>query len=144
MLLAACGSNSSSNNANLNGHWSASMTSQGSSNPMVAFTTDLNTTTNNSVTGTNLNFTTNDGCFDNKNATANGSFTLSGNDNGNVNGGFGMTVTSPATGASGNNTLTLAGTVSNGNTISGTWTLTGMQSGCTGSGTFSMTKQLPQ
>jgi hypothetical protein len=36
------------------------------------------------------------------------------------------------------NTLALAGTTS-GNTISGTWTLTG-SSGCTGNGTFTMTK----
>ena len=37
------------------------------------------------------------------------------------------------------NSLKLNGTVANGNTITGTWTLTG-SSGCAGSGTFTMTK----
>jgi len=64
-----------------------------------------------------------------------GSFTLGGNFNGNASGKFGMTVqSSMPTG----NSLTLSGAVS-GNTISGTWTLTG-SSGCTGSGSFTMTK----
>jgi hypothetical protein len=138
LFLAACGS--SNNNSNLNGNWNASLTSQGSNSPTLAFTTTLDSTSSNAVSASNLNFTTNDGCFSKNNATANGTFTLSGNFNGNVNGAFGMTVQGPATGASGNNTLILTGTVANGNSISGTWTLAGLQSGCTGSGTFTMTK----
>jgi hypothetical protein len=52
-----------------------------------------------------------------------------------VNGKFGMTVES---GSPAGNTLALSGTA-NGNTISGTWALTG-SGGCTGNGAFTMTK----
>ena len=64
-----------------------------------------------------------------------GSFTLAGNFNGQLNGKFGMIVQS---GTPTGNTLTLTGSAA-GSTISGNWMLTG-SSGCTGSGTFSMTK----
>jgi len=37
------------------------------------------------------------------------------------------------------NTLTLQGTVNN-NAITGTWTLTGLTPGCTGSGNFTLTR----
>jgi hypothetical protein len=39
----------------------------------------------------------------------------------------------------GSNTLTMQGTINN-NTVTGTWTLTGLTSGCSGSGTFTMNK----
>jgi hypothetical protein len=64
-----------------------------------------------------------------------GAFTLNGNFNGQVNGAFSMTVQS---GSPAGNKLTLTGTV-HGNSITGQWVLTG-SSGCTGTGTFTMTK----
>jgi hypothetical protein len=48
-----------------------------------------------------------------------------------------MNIQSTAT--STNNLLTLQGTVNN-NTITGNWTLTGTTAGCTGTGSFTMTK----
>jgi hypothetical protein len=56
-----------------------------------------------------------------------------GNFNGNMTGSFGMTVNSATPG----NSLKLTGTA-NGNTITGNWTLFG--AGCTGTGTFTMTR----
>lgn len=64
-------------------------------------------------------------------------YSLSGNFNGNVTGAFGMTISTMFPGTQ--NVLTLQGNVNN-NTISGMWTLTGVQSGCTGSGNFTFTK----
>jgi len=87
-----------------------------------------------SLSVSNFSFSTNSPCFV-SGETESGSFTLSGNFNGTVNGKFGFTVQS---GSPAGNNLMLSGTA-NGNTISGTWSVTG-SSGCTGNGTFTMTK----
>ncbi len=137
LLLTACGSSNNNNNTNVNGNWTANLTDQ-SGNQVFSFTTSLTTNSDNSVTGTNLTFTTNNGCFSNG-ATQTGTFGLTGNFNGNVSGAFSLNVTGPATGSTGNNTLSLQGTLNN-NAISGTWALAGLQSGCTGSGNFTMTR----
>ena len=131
LALVGCGSNND-NPANINGTWNASLMSNGNTTSF-NFGTSLKVNGDGSLSVTNFNFTTNSSCFDSE--TESGSFTLSGNFSGNVNGQFGMTVQSQS--PMGNN-LALTGTV-NGNTISGNWTLTG-SSGCTGNGTFTMTK----
>ncbi|HVN21540.1 MAG TPA: hypothetical protein VMU05_22330 [Dongiaceae bacterium] len=132
LALVGCGSNNSKD-SNINGTWNATLTSGGNST-VFAFGTSLQTNSDGSLTVSNFDFTTNSPCFE-SGETETGSFTLSGDFNGNVNGKFGMTVQS---GNPAGNTLALSGAV-NGNTISGTWTLTG-SSGCTGNGTFTMTK----
>jgi hypothetical protein len=132
LALVGCGSNNN-NPANINGTWNASLMSSGNTTAF-NFGTSLAVNADGSLNITHFSFTTNSTCFE-SGETESGSFTLSGNFNGNVNGQFGMTVQSM--GNSGN-TLALTGTVS-GNTISGNWTLTG-SSGCTGNGTFTMTK----
>jgi outer membrane lipopolysaccharide assembly protein LptE/RlpB len=132
ILLAACGSNA---NGNINGNWTASLMESNSSTPVFAFTTTLTQNSNGGLSVTNLTFTTNSPCFA-TGSTATGGFTLSGNQNGVTAGGFQMNIQS--TGAS-SNVLALQGTVNN-NTITGTWTLTGVTPGCTGSGTFTMNK----
>lgn len=132
LALVGCGTNSN-NPANINGTWNATLLSNNNSTTF-AFGTSLSVNTDGSVAISNFKFTTNSPCFV-SGETETGSFTLSGNFSGQVNGSFGMTVKS---GSPSGNTLTLNGTA-NGNTIAGTWTLTG-SSGCTGSGTFSMTK----
>jgi hypothetical protein len=137
ILLTACGDSNNNNSNNVNGNWTANLTDQ-SGTQVFAFTTTLTTNSDGSVTGTNLKFTTNNACFS-SGATATGSFSLTGNFNGNVTGAFGLNIQGPASGTTGNNTLSLQGSVNN-NTISGTWTLAGLQSGCTGSGNFTMTR----
>jgi hypothetical protein len=87
------------------------------------------------VSGSNLNFTTSSNCFA-SGSTETGSFNLSGNFNGNVTGSFGLTIQS---GTPSGNTLTLNGAVKS-NAIAGTWTLSGVTAGCSGSGTFTMNK----
>jgi hypothetical protein len=132
LLLTGCGSNNT-NPSNLNGTWNATLMGNNNSTEL-AFGTSLQVNNNGSVSVLNFQFTTNSPCFV-RGETETGSFTLSGNFNGQVNGTFGMIVQS---GTPSGNTLTLTGSAA-GNTISGNWTLTG-STGCTGSGTFTMTK----
>lgn len=106
----------------------------GGNTTVFSFGTSLNVNGDSSLTVSNFQFTTNSSCFV-SGETETGSFTLSGNFNGSVNGKFGFNVQS---GNPSGNTLALSGTA-NGNTITGTWTLTG-SGGCTGNGTFTMTK----
>jgi hypothetical protein len=133
LAVVGCGSNSSSTPSNINGNWSATLTD---TNNTTAFTlgTSLAVNGDGSLTVTNLTITSASPCFA-SGQTASGSFGLTGNFNGSVKGTFGMIVKS---GTPSGNTLTLSGTA-NGNTISGTWTLAG-GFGCTGNGTFMMTR----
>lgn len=132
LTLVSCGSNNSSNPANINGTWNATLTGTNNST-MFTFGTSLVVNGDGSLSVSNFTFTSNSPCFV-SGETATGSFTLSGNFNGNVNGTFGFVVKS---GTPAGNTITLSGTAT-GNTISGTWSING--TGCTGNGQFTMTK----
>jgi hypothetical protein len=132
LAMVGCGSSSKSG-GNISGNWTATLTDS-SQNPVFNFSTQLTDTGNGTVNVTNFSFSSNSSCFV-SGETETGTFGLTGNFNGNVNGTFGMTITS---GSPSGNVLTLNGTV-NGGTISGTWTLTG-SAGCTGTGNFTMTK----
>jgi hypothetical protein len=136
-LFAACGSNSNSgnnNNVNVAGNWSAAL-SDTSGNAVLSFTTTLTQTSNNSVSGETLTFTTTSPCFANG-GTETGALTINGTTNGVTSAGLQLSIVS--SGASAGNTLMLNGTFQN-NAINGTWTLTG-STGCSGNGTFTMTK----
>ncbi len=133
-MLAGCAGNSNNSNVNVNGNWSAALADV-NGNPTFTFTTSLTQSSNNSIAGENLTFTTNSACFANG-GTETGALTISGTTSGVTAAGVQLTITS--TGASAGNTLTLNGAYQN-NTINGTWTLTGGV-GCSGNGTFSMTK----
>jgi len=128
LTLAGCGSNN--NPANINGNWTATLTGSQNFN----FTTSIIENSDGTISVTNFSFSSNSSCFV-SGETETGTFALSGNFNGKVTGKFGMIVKS---GMPSGNTLALTGDV-NGNTITGTWTLTG-SSGCTGNGTFTMNK----
>jgi hypothetical protein len=130
--LVGCGS-SSANPSIINGNWNATLTNSGNQT-IFQFGTSLVVNGDGSLSVSNFTFTSNSSCFGSA-ETESGSFTLSGNFNGQVNGTFGFTVQSSSPSG---NTLTLTGTA-NGNTISGSWQLTG-STGCTGNGTFIMTK----
>jgi hypothetical protein len=130
ITLGACGSSNS--NSNINGNWTAGLTDT-SQNTVFAFTATFTQGSGTTLNITNLTFSTQNSCF-NSIASETGTFSLSGNTNGDVTGTFGMAIVS----GSPTNTLTLSnGQVAN-NTIEGTWTLTGSGTGCTDSGTFTM------
>ena len=132
LTLLGCG-NSSRNGANLNGNWTASLT-DAHGGQVLAFNTSMTEGANSKLSISNFSFSTNSDCFVSGEKES-GTFALAGDFTGNVAGKFGMNVVS---GSPGGNNLTLSGTV-NGNTISGTWSLTGSP-GCTGNGKFSMTR----
>jgi len=132
LALAGCGS--AGNPASINGTWNATLIDTGNGPTLFSFGTSLVVNGDGSLTISSFQFTSNSPCFL-SGETESGSFTLSGNFNGNVTGSFGFLVTS---GNPAGNTLTLTGTAT-GNTISGTWKLIG-GTGCTGNGTFTMTK----
>ena len=135
LVLAGCGSNSNNSNI-INGNWTAALLNSSSGgSPIFNFTATFTQSSGSDVSITNLNFTTSSPCFA-SGSTATGGFTLSGNLNGVTSGGFQMNIQSSG---SSSNLLTLQGTVSN-NTISGTWSLSGTTSGCSGSGQFTMNK----
>jgi hypothetical protein len=125
-LLAAC----STDHSSIDGTWTAAFTGTDTFN----LTTSLTAVSNNGLSVTNLTFNTQDPCFPGT-STATGAFVVSGTFNGISSGGFQMTVNS----SSGGNQLQLNGTLHN-NTVTGTWTLTGSTSGCSGTGTFTMNK----
>jgi len=133
LTLIGCGGNNSNTPANINGNWNATLTDTGNAT-VFSFGTSLLVNNDNTLSVSNFSFSTNSSCFV-SGETESGSFVLSGNFNGNVTGKFQFNVTS---GSPSGNALTLSGTA-NGNTISGTWSLTG-GAGCTGSGNFTMTK----
>ena len=132
IALIGCGT-SSKNGGNINGNWTATLMDT-QNTQVFAFKTSIVESTNGSLSISNFGFNTNSPCFV-SGETESGSFSLSGDFNGNVAGKFGMNVQS---GSPGGNNLTLSGTAA-GSTITGTWSLTG-SSGCTGNGTFTMSR----
>lgn len=130
LTFVGCGSKS--NPANINGNWNATLTDSTDA-PIFSFGTSLIVNGDGSLAVSNFKFTSNSPCFTQA-GTETGSFTLGGDFNGNVKGSFGFTVQSASPAGA---TLTLNGTA-NGNTITGTWSLSG--SGCSGTGNFTMTK----
>jgi hypothetical protein len=134
-VLSGCGGGTSaSGNTNINGNWTATLTNPNSS-PALSFTTSLTQSNGPDVTVANLAFTSESPCFA-SGATETGSFSVNGNFNGDVTGAFGMNLQSESPNG---NTLTLQGTLKS-NAVSGTWTLTGVTAGCSGNGSFTMTK----
>jgi hypothetical protein len=134
LALAGCGSQSH-NSGNINGHWTAALADP-NGNPMFGFGTSFTVSGDGALVVSNFTFTTDNSSCSITGVTESGSFTLSGDFNGNVSGKFQLNVNSsdPDTAA-----LTLTGTA-NGNTISGTWMLTGGTANCSGNGTFTMTR----
>lgn len=133
VALSGCGSNpSSGGSANINGTWNATLDSSG--NETFGFMTDLTVNSGGALGTSGFNIMVNNTPCVFPVTTESGSFTISGNFNGQVSGAFHYVVTS--TGAT-VNTLTLDGVVSGGQ-ITGTWTVTGATGGCSGNGTFTM------
>lgn len=133
LALVGCGSNSSSSSGNINGTWNAALVDT-NNQTYFKFGTSLVVNGDGTLSVTNLTITSPSPCFSAAESET-GSFMLSGNFNGDVKGTFNFVLTSASPAGS---TLTLNGSA-NGGTISGTWTLGG-SFGCTGNGTFTMTK----
>lgn len=136
LFISSCGSNSTTT-GNINGTWDATLSSTtgGVTTENFAFATNLTVNSDSSLGTSNFNISVNNTSCTFPATTETGSFTFSGNFNGQVSGTFNYVVTSTGDTV---NTLTLNGMVSGGQ-ITGTWTVSGASSGCTGNGTFTMT-----
>jgi len=133
-VLVGCGSSSSSP-ANINGTWTAILTDI-NNQPFFQFGTSLVVQGDGTLAVSNFTITSPSPCISSSGGTTEtGSFSLTGNFNGNVTGSFGFKVQSSTQSS---NTITLTGTAT-GKTITGSWSATG--TGCSGSGLFTMTKQ---
>jgi hypothetical protein len=136
LILVACGGGSSNSLDTVTGNWTAMLTNTDGT-PAFSFATSLSQSNGSAtVTGMNLSFTSSSPCFT-SGGSQTGSFVLSGNFTGNLTGTFQLSITS---GTPPGNTLTLQQGMVNNNTISGNWSLTGPTPGCTGSGTFVLTR----
>jgi len=132
--LVGCGSSSSSNPANINGTWTSTLIDS-NNQTFFQFGTSLIVQGDGTLAVSNFTITSPSPCISSGGGTTEtGSFSLTGNFNGNVTGTFGLVVQSNTQAT---NTIKLTGTAT-GNTISGTWSATG--TGCTGNGIFTMTR----
>jgi hypothetical protein len=132
LILSGCGSGSHAT-GNIDGTWSATLSNSTLANDFV-FMTNLKVNAGGSLGTTSFNITVNSTPCNFTTTTESGSFTISGNFNGQVSGKFHYVVTSTGSEV---DTLTMDGTVSGGQ-ITGNWTVSGATANCTGSGTFTM------
>ena len=131
LILSSCGSNTHAT-GNINGLWTAALSSSGTAT--FNFMTNLTVNADGSLGSSSFNITLNNTPCTFPTTTETGSFTISGNFNGQVSGAFQYVITSTGSAV---NTLTLNGPVS-GRQITGTWTVAGATANCTGNGTFTM------
>jgi hypothetical protein len=136
LFLFGCGGAGSGpgSSGNINGNWTATLNDTGNA-PVFTFTTSFHQGSGSDVSVTNFTFTTSSPCFV-SGGTETASFMLSGNFNGSITGSFALNIQSATPSG---NTLTLEGVIKNG-TITGTWMLTGVTSGCTGNGNFTIAR----
>jgi hypothetical protein len=130
LTVSGCGGGTGgSSSSNINGTWFATLTNADGS-PAYTFSTTFTQGSGSTLSITSFTLTSTDPCLGSEQTTETGSFGLTGNFNGKVQGSFGMTITGTT-----NDVLTLTGTVV-GNTISGSWILAG--GGCSGQGLFTI------
>ena len=137
MTVNGCGNSSTPTTATTTGSgtWEAQLTGGTGDASVLNFVTTFSVNGDGSLSVTGFTFLTTGSCFV-SGETATGTSTLTTSGTGVVSGPVSYTVTS---GTPAGNTLSLSGT-ENGTTITGTWTLTG-GNGCSGAGSFTMTKQ---
>jgi hypothetical protein len=129
--LVACGG--SSPTSNIDGGWFAQLNNPDASSAF-QFSATLTQGSGTAVSVANFAFANSTLCFSSQTGET-VTFSATGSSNGIVTGTFEMTISTvfPAL----NNVVNLQGTRNSDGSITGVWTLTG-QSGCTGSGTFTM------
>ncbi len=138
LVLSSCGTSSSSaTSSNVTGNWSGALTNT-TGQAVFNFTMSLNQAATDTVSATNISFTSGAPCFQNISGDS-GTFTLNGTFNGLTTNTLQLTVLGSQPGEPDFNTLTLNGSVS-ASSISGAWALQGPATGCVGNGTFTMTR----
>lgn len=139
--LLGCGSGNGQRTVNLSGHWDASL-QKANGTTVFFFSTSLQEIGGSVLTGSNVSFNPASSCFQSQ-LTESGLVQLASSGYGYYSGisseVMSLTLKGTASGG-GTDTLKLLGTVNPDNTVSGTWTLTGVSTTCSGSGGFTMTK----
>jgi hypothetical protein len=132
LAMLACGGGPSSNDDVIKGNWTGALFTTGGTTSL-GFNATL-TQSGTTVNVTKFSFTTPSSCFA-AGTTATGVFNLTGTTHGVTSGAFQLAFQSGPSNPNGTNLLALQGTFVR-NAISGTWTLTGTGTDCTGSETF--------
>ena len=136
LMAGGCGSNSTTNTAptTASGTWSADLVGGAGSAGAISFVTQFTVSANGALSVSTLTFLTDlsqGDCFPDG-GSASGTLDVTTNVNNTVVGTLNFNIASAPAGT----TLAMTGT-ENGNTITGTWTMSGT---CTGSGSFTMTE----
>src|SRR5579871_2473860 len=140
-ILLGCGNQNQQTPANLNGNWDTTL-AKASGATAFSFSSSLRETGNTVLIGSNVAFNPPSSCFESQLAET-GVVQFAGGGYGYYAGGGGTAVSLTVKGVAadgGNDTLRLQGTVNPDNSVSGTWTLTGLSVNCSGFGAFTMTR----
>jgi len=141
LALLGCGNGNQVRPVNLSGNWTADM-QKANGSTVFSFSSSINEVGNTVLNVSNLSFNPATSCFQSQ-VSASGIAQFSSSGYGYYTGGgvtaMSLTVKGLAAGG-GTATLTLQGTANPDNSVSGTWTLNGVSTSCSGSGAFTMTR----
>jgi hypothetical protein len=141
LALLGCGNGNQVRPVNLSGNWTADM-QKANGSTVFSFSSSINEVGNTVLNVSNLSFNPATSCFQSQ-VSASGLAQFSSSGYGYYTGGgvtaMSLTVKGLAAGG-GTATLTLQGTANPDNSVSGTWTLNGVSTSCSGSGAFTMTR----
>jgi len=141
LALLGCGNGNQVRPVNLGGNWAAVM-QKANGSTVFSFSSSINEVGNTVLNVSNLSFNPATSCFQSQ-VGASGLAQFSSSGYGYYTGGgvtaMSLTVKGLAAGG-GTATLTLQGTANPDNSVSGTWTLNGVSTSCSGSGAFTMTR----
>lgn len=142
LALLGCGSGNQIRPVNLSGNWTATLQKVNGTTAF-SFSASITEVGSTVLNVSNLTFNPATSCFQSQ-TSASGIARFSSGGYGYYTGGGGTTAMSLTikglAAAGGTDTLTLQGTANASNSVSGTWTLTGVSAACSGSGGFTMTK----
>lgn len=134
MMLIGCGGGGGNSN-NVGGNWSASLNDSKNSN-VLAFSALLSQGSSYQISVSNLSFSVASTCFG-AGTTASSTYGPTGPKSNVAANAFQLTMLSSQSNLNGVNQVVLTGNLS-GNTISGTWAMTGSGTGCSDTGSFNM------
>jgi len=141
LALLGCGNGNQVRPVNLSGNWTADM-QKANGSTVFSFSSSINEVGNTVLNVSNLSFNPATSCFQSQ-VSASGIAQFSSSGYGYYTGGgvtaMSLTVKGLAAGG-GTATLTLQGTANPDNSVSGTWTLNGVSTSCSGYGAFTMTR----
>jgi len=141
LALLGCGNGNQVRPVNLSGNWTADM-QKANGSTVFSFSSSINEVGNTVLNVSNLSFNPATSCFQSQ-VSASGIAQFSSSGYGYYTGGgvtaMSLTVKGLAAGG-GTVTLTLQGTANPDNSVSGTWTINGVYTSCSGSDAFTMTR----